>query len=196
VGTEMIMNTRIISSDLENLIDVLATVRDTGAPPAVPIRDGVGGRAVASVFPRMMSDSRGPTADWRAEVWLRGGDGTSPDVHQRLPAPVGRLSVLLAAGNQGMLAFCDALYLLFVENMTCVVKHNPVRAYNHEWMCTLFAPLIRDGYFASVVGGVDESRALVYDDLVDHVHMTGGKATHDAIVWGGAQRVNKLVRGP
>ena len=94
-----------------------------------------------------------------------------------------------------MLSIADALYLLFVENMTCVVKHNPVRAYNHEWMCVLFAPLIRAGYFASVLGGVEESKLLLADARVDHVHMTGGKATHDAIVWGpgSAQReVNYL----
>ena len=60
LGTEMIMNTRIISADLENLVDVFATLRDTGAPPTVPIREGVGGRLVASVFPRLMSDTRGP----------------------------------------------------------------------------------------------------------------------------------------
>ena len=194
VATEMIMNTKIISADLENLIDVFATLRDTGAPPVVPIREGVGGRSVASVYPRLMADSRGPTADWRAEVWLQGDGATRGQ--QAPPGSGGRLGVLLAAGNQGMLSFCDALYLLFVENMACVVKHNPVRAYNHRWMEALFAPLVRAGYFASVVGGVDESQALVYDDRVDHVHMTGGKATHDAIVWGGGQRDRNLLGKP
>jgi acyl-CoA reductase-like NAD-dependent aldehyde dehydrogenase len=108
-----------------------------------------------------------------------------------------RLGLLLAAGNQGILAFADALHMLFVENMTCVVKHNPVRAYNHPWMEKIFAPLIKEGYFASVLGGIDESKALLADPRVDHVHMTGGKATHDAIVWGssapeGQRKENKL----
>ena len=124
--------------------------------------------------------------------------GTSEgEGHQQAgPPSTGRLGVLLAAGNQGMLAFADALHLLFMENMATIVKHNPVRVYNHEYMCTLFAPLIREGYFASVVGGVEESQRLVYDPKVDHVHMTGGKATHDAIVWGGKQRTNNLLGKP
>ena len=36
----------------------------------------------------------------------------------------------------------------------------------------------------SVLGGIDESKALLASPLVDHVHITGGKSTHDAIVWG------------
>ena len=39
----------------------------------------------------------------------------------------GRVALLLGAGNQGFLAICDALNLLFVEGMVCVMKHNPVR---------------------------------------------------------------------
>lgn len=116
--------------------------------------------------------------------------------HQGSPPRQPRLGVLLGAGNQGMLSICDALYLLFVENMTCIIKHNPVRAYNHAWMEQLFAPLLREGYFASVLCGIEESKALLYDDRVDHVHMTGGKATHDAIVWGGSGREKNLLAKP
>lgn len=42
----------------------------------------------------------------------------------------------------------------------------------------------------------EASEQLLYDAKVDHVHMTGGKATHDAIVWGGTQRTNNLLGKP
>lgn len=114
-----------------------------------------------------------------------------------VPPTAARVGLLLGAGNQGILSFCDALHMLFIENMTCIVKHNPVRAYNHTWMKKIFAPLIAEGVFASVLGGIDESKVLLADPRVDHVHMTGGKATHDVIVWGspkpdGQRQDNKL----
>ena len=52
-----------------------------------------------------------------------------------------------------------------------------LHSYNHKWTEQLFAPLIREGYFASVVGGVEESKALLKDSRVDHVHMTGRVAS-------------------
>jgi acyl-CoA reductase-like NAD-dependent aldehyde dehydrogenase len=48
----------------------------------------------------------------------------------------------------------------------------------------LFAPLIRDGFVSSVVLDVNQSSELVRHPLVDAVHMTGGVATHNMIVWG------------
>ena len=171
VAVEMVLNTKVIGSDLEHLVDVLATLRDTAKPPApVGMCGGVGGRSVAKVFPRLPGDHRGPQGDWTVEVWLNGEEGVANGGgadKQGTPPSAARLALLLGAGNQGILSIADALYLLFVENMTCVVKHNPVRAYNHEWMCTLFSPLIRAGYFASMLGGIEESPSA--DPRVDHV---------------------------
>lgn len=194
VATEMIMNTRVISRDLESLVDVYCSLRDTGKPPMVQVHKGEGSSVVADVFPRTMSDRNGPDKDWRVQVLMEGenaGKQGAPPSHKA------RLGLLLAAGNQGILAFADALHMLFVENMTVVVKHNPVRTYNHQYMERIFAPLIAEGYFASVLGGIDESKALLASPEVDHVHMTGGKGTHDAIVWGssspsGQREQNKL----
>ena len=83
-----------------------------------------------------------------------------------------------------MLAICDVLHLMFMENMVCVVKQNPVRAYNHKWMEKLFQPLMSRGYFFSTLVSTEEAQKMVSDTRVHHIHMTGGKATHDVIVWG------------
>ena len=197
VAVEMILNTRSIATDLESLVDVMCTLRDTNRPPAVPIRQGgqgEGSARIARVFPRTMPESRGPDSDWTVDVWMDGEQAGSQGLP---PRNVGRLGLLLAAGNQGILAFADALHMLFMENMTVVVKHNPVRDYNHKWMERVFAPLIAQGYFASVQGGVDVSKSLIADERVDHIHMTGGKNTHDLIVWGHpSRRDHKRLQKP
>ena len=77
------------------------------------------------------------------------------------------------------------------------MKHHPVRGFSHKWMLKMFEPLIRRGYMASTVGGVEESKQLLADKRFDHVHMTGGKATHDMIVWGNlVKRENKILKVP
>ena len=53
----------------------------------------------------------GPDADWRVEVWV---DGEA--VKQGVPERKDRLCLLLGAGNQTVLAFCDALSLSFLLN--------------------------------------------------------------------------------
>lgn len=100
------------------------------------------------------------------------------------PPHSGQCCVVLGAGNVGMLSVADTLYWMFVQGCVVVLKHSPVKAYNHKWISLLFQPLIELGFFGSVLGGVDVSQALVYAPSCDRVHLTGGVATHDAIVWG------------
>ena len=109
----------------------------------------------------------------------------------------GKVGVVLGAGNAGFLSIVDALHLLFERNMVVFVKHADVRRYNHLYFDVLFEPLIRRGFVASFSGGRCMGSHIVYHDAVGHVHMTGGKATHDAIVWGspGAERERRIAEG-
>eukprot|EP00929_Paragymnodinium_shiwhaense_P124172 TRINITY_DN9920_c0_g1_i1.p1 TRINITY_DN9920_c0_g1~~TRINITY_DN9920_c0_g1_i1.p1 ORF type:complete len:1103 (-),score=269.46 TRINITY_DN9920_c0_g1_i1:280-3588(-) len=182
----MIINMKVMSSDIEVLLDTLATVEATGAAPKVPVKPLANGQMVASVYPRPWApgDKGGPQGDWKAEMYMMPGSEATQGKFYGKGAHKGKCALILAAGNQGFLGLCDALYSLFVDGEVCIVKHHPVREYNNKWTELLFEPLIREGYFASVVGGVDVSAFLCKHVLVEHVHMTGGKPTHDAIVWG------------
>jgi hypothetical protein len=127
LATEMLVNTRIVTNDLETLIDSFAAIRQTGAPPLPSLRTNSCGFLVADVFPRpwMRSDFAGPTSDWKAELWLqkdRAPTQTGVEQHD------GKVVVVLAAGNQGFLGICDALYFMFVRCCTVVIKHHPIRA--------------------------------------------------------------------
>ena len=77
-----------------------------------------------------------------------------------------------------------------------LVKHHPVREYNVPYWGRIFKCLIDEGFFAQTTcETVAEASALVHNDLVTHVHMTGGKKTHDAIVWGvGKEAEDNLAR--
>ena len=192
LAVEMITNTSLIGSDLQTLIEVYKSLRDTNEPPSVKTRSSAESEdngVIADVFPRSSADGWRPDSDWKVEVWMKGehaGKQGSPPKHPRA-------CLLLGAGNHTLLSVCDALHVLFVENMTCIVKHNPVREYNHDWFEMLFEPLITAGYFASTTGDIETSKALLAYDGIDHVHMTGGKATHDMIVWGSQTKREKNV---
>ena len=47
-----------------------------------------------------------------------------------------------------------------------------------------FAPLIKANLLRILTGGAEVGEALVQNEAVDAVHITGSVATHDAIVWG------------
>jgi acyl-CoA reductase-like NAD-dependent aldehyde dehydrogenase len=100
------------------------------------------------------------------------------------PPHTGECCIVLGAGNVGMLSVADTLHWMFIQGAVVVLKHSPVKAFNHKWLTQLFAPLIDLGFFGSVLGDVEVSQALVYAPSCDRVHLTGGVATHDAIVWG------------
>ena len=93
----------------------------------------------------------------------------------------------------------DMLDVMFRLNEVCVVKHHPLRDYNVPFFEKAFATLIQDGYLAQMTGGPKESSDLVNHPSVDHVHMTGGKPTHDGIVYGfdkTEQAKNKAAEKP
>ena len=112
VATEMIMNTSVIGRDLETLADTYIEMAAGGKPPRVPVRtDAVSKQAIADVFPRTLPDRAGPNRDWKVELWMSGASASQGAAAKQ---EKGRLCALLGAGNQGMLAVCDALHLLFV----------------------------------------------------------------------------------
>ena len=99
-------------------------------------------------------------------------------------AHAGRVCAVLGAGNQGFLTITDVLTLAFVDGCVVLVKYHDIQAPAAQYIDHLFEPLRRWGAFESMTCGLPATRHLLYSPLVDCVHMTGGSATHDAIVWG------------
>lgn len=195
-ASEEMVNAAIIAGTLRALIRTYSSIMKRGAPPQVSSRpSSVGPQHIASVFPFDLADKMSPygLAKIQGEVWTTGG----APIQRHSSA--GRLSLVLGAGNQSFLAFGDVVHEMFVKGNVTVLKHHPVRDFSAPVYEALFSELIKDGFFTSTLGDVNLSAWLCEHPLIDAVHMTGGAATHDAIVWGAdpeAQSKNKAADAP
>ena len=128
-----------------------------------------------------------------AENWF--DIGTIADIPQRgarcVVTPQGRIGVFRTADDR-IFAIEDHcphrgghLSEGIVHGAAVIVKVHPVRAHLHPIFLRLFRPLVEAGAFASLQGGAELGESLVRHPAVDSLHLTGGGATHDALVWGG-----------
>jgi aldehyde dehydrogenase (NAD(P)+) len=186
--------------NLRLLAEALERLGRTGDPGPGPERFGrtPRGQAVAKVFPNTLVESV-LYGGFSAEV--RFAEGLSPEEARAKQAsfykkrdPEGGVSLVLGAGNVSSIPPMDALYKMFVDGNTCIVKLNPVNEYLEPHYRTALEPLISRGYLAFVMGGADVGQHLTYHPLVDDVHITGSDRTHDLIVWGptGAERERRM----
>ena len=147
---------------------------------------------IMDVFPLFTNDKFGPFGGLNVEWWLDPSKVTSV---KDAPKPFALNSfsddaeegvlVILGAGNQSFLTLVDLIEGLFVRQRTVLVKHHPLRGPGLDPVTRkLFQPLYEAGFLDSItdLGTVEANSALVYHPLVNAIHMTGGKPTHDAIV--------------
>jgi acyl-CoA reductase-like NAD-dependent aldehyde dehydrogenase len=179
---------------LRLLARTLERVAAGGPAAAVPrrVRDLPDGRLAVDVLPTDWRD-RVLFAGVRGEVWLRPGTtraalarqvaalyGPDPRAHGLAPG----VAAVLGAGNVAAIGPLDVVHKLFAEGQTAVLKFNPVNAYLGPFFEEAFADLVRDGYVAAAYGAADVGARLTGHPRVASVHITGSRATHDAIVWG------------
>lgn len=172
-------------SALETTLAQLERDRPIAVPEVTTRSDG---RVVATVYPGTMLD-RALTGPMTAEVWMRTGvtEMTLADtmaVAYRRTAADGKVALVLGAGNVAALGLWDLLHKLYLEGQVVALKTNPVVDYLTPVITEILAPWIEDGYVRVVSGGADVGAHLVDHPDVDELHLTGGIATHDAIVFG------------
>ncbi len=182
---------------LRLLARTLERVAAGGPSAAAPrrVRERPDGRLVVDVLPTDWRD-RVLFAGVRGEVWLPPGVtraalarqvaalyGPDPRAHGLTPG----MSVVLGAGNVAAIGPLDVVHKLFAEGQTAVLKFNPVNAYLGPFFEEAFADLVRDGYVAAAYGGAEVGARLTGHPRVASVHITGSRATHDAIVWGAGE---------
>ncbi len=162
---------------------------EQGRPITIPeVSTRPDGRVVARVYPdtRLHRALTGPLT---AEVWMQPGvtEATLPDTmaraYRRTDAD-GKVALVLGAGNVAALGLWDLLHKLYSEQQVVVLKTNPVVDYLTPVITEILAPWIADGYVRIVSGGADAGAYLVDHPDIDELHLTGGIATHDAIVFG------------
>ena len=97
----------------------------------------------------------------------------------------GGVCAVLGAGNVTGLSVADAVSQIFEHGRAVLLKLHPLHAPLEPVFRAAFAPLVEAGLVAIVAGGPDVAREAVHDPGVTHVHLTGGQAAFDALVWGG-----------
>ena len=117
--------------------------------------------------------------------------------HYRALPVAGKVALVLGAGNLAAIAPLDVLHKLVGESQVCVLKLNPVNDYLGPIFEEIFASMILYGFVRIVYGDAAVGKALVEHPQIDEIHITGGAATHDAIVFGagdkGAPALHKRV---
>ncbi len=126
-----------------------------------------------------------------ADIWMQPGV-TAADLKTHAAtaydiAPeerVGKVALVLGAGNIAAISPLDAFQKLFVENQVVLLKMNPVNDYLTEYLRAALSPLIARDALRIVRGDGAAGAYLTDHPLVEEIHITGAGATHDAIVWG------------
>ena len=161
-------------------------------PKSYPVRTAINGQVCVQTFPTLNVSKSGFVSSCKGEVWL--DPKVVPSEQDFKPyqyadsegmAKESGLMVVLGAGNQGGLVLCDTLYGLFTRNCVVYLKLHALRNYMEPLIRSLLEPLIRRGFVGVEPHTTNErAAALVHHPLVTAVHLTGGKETHDGIVWG------------
>src|SRR5688572_8063470 len=172
---------------LRLLSGALSDIHRHGLPrlPRAPERLD-NGQLVAQVFPGTLLDHGllpGVSAEVRFDAGLPGEAVPQASFYQ-LARPVGRVALVLGAGNVTSIPALDVLHKMFIEGQVVVLKMNPVNAYVGPVLEEAMKPLIDQGYLSIVYGGVEVGRELCEHEQIDEIHITGSDRTHDSIVWG------------
>ncbi|TFB75912.1 aldehyde dehydrogenase family protein [Cryobacterium glaciale] len=156
-----------------------------------------GGRVTVSVLPHNRYDGL-LLHGFTARAWLKPGITTAQahaGLGQLTPTAPGGVGLVLGAGNISSIAPLDVLYELMAHNRVSILKLNPTLDGLLPVYQAALAPLIDAGLLRIVTGGVEVGGYLAHHSVISHVHITGSAASHDAIVFGGADapRLDKPI---
>jgi aldehyde dehydrogenase (NAD(P)+) len=188
VGEEWISGPYAVAAALRVLSRTLEALEHGKSPLENAKFGSAGDRVTVKVLPTGMFDTL-LLNGFSAELWLQPGVSAAAakanaGLAQLNPTKTNGIGMVLGAGNITSIAPLDVLYELIAHNRVVALKLNPI----HDRLLPVFtkvlAPLIELGVVRVLTGGPDVGGYLADHELVGHVHMTGGIATHDAIVWG------------
>lgn len=204
VGEEWISGPYALLCACDGLLETLSRMDAKAFLTPLKRRQTVSGQLAVTVMPHNTWD-RLLYAGIKAEVWMEPGvtGQNLPDASARAygiapDARIGRVALVLGAGNIASIPPLDALYKLFNENQVVILKMNPVNDYLAEFLTATLMPLIKRDVLRIVKGGAETGAYLCDHRDVDEIHITGAQSSHDAIVWGvGAEGVaNKQKSTP
>ncbi|MDJ0337832.1 aldehyde dehydrogenase family protein [Cryobacterium sp. PH31-O1] len=200
IGEEWLTGPYGVLTALTTLRRTLRTI-NSGRNPLDGKRFGraPGGRVTVAVLPHNPYDGL-LLHGFTARAWLKPGITTAEarahvGLGQLTPSAPGAVGLVLGAGNISSIAPLDVLYELVAHNRVSILKLNPTFNGLLPVYQAALAPLIDAGLLRIVTGGAEVGGYLAHHAGISHVHITGSAATHDAIVFGGADspRLDKPI---
>lgn len=204
VGEEWISGPYALMSACNGLMHTLASMERKEFLAHLPMRRLQNGQLAVGVVPHSIWD-RLLLSGVSAEVWMQKGiSEVNLAQHAAVAYDIppeqrrGKVALVLGAGNIASISPLDAFQKLFIENQVVVLKMNPVNDYLTDYLKAALQPLIECDALRIVRGDGAVGAYLCEHPLVEEIHITGAKATHDAIVWGpGEEGVrNKAAKTP
>lgn len=172
------------------LIETLSKMEGKAFLNDLPTRQTATGQLAVKVAPHNIWDQL-LLSGVRAEVWMQPGvtkvnlaEHTAGAYDIPVDQRVGKVALILGAGNISSIAPLDCFQKLFLEHQVVVLKLNPVNDYLYDVLTVALAPLIARDALRIVRGDGAAGAYLTNHPDVDELHITGAQATHDLIVWG------------
>ena len=190
LGEEWISGPYAVMSGCNGLIATLSAMKEKKFLNPPKKRNLSNDQMAVQVLPHSIWD-RLLLSGVYAEIWMKKGvnkknlknhAASAYDVpeYQR----TGKVALILGAGNIAAITPLDAFQKLFLENQVVIIKMNPVNEYLTPYLRKALSPLIAIDAVRIVQGNGDAGAYLCEHDLIDEIHITGARSTHDKIVWG------------
>lgn len=204
LGEEWISGPYAVMAACNGLMETLGQMEGKAFLKHLPTRELPNGQTAVRVVPHSIWD-RLLLSGVKADVWMQRGvtpanlkahAATAYDVP--LEKRLGKVALVLGAGNIAAISPLDAFQKLFLENQVVLLKMNPVNDYLTEYLEAALKPLIDRNVLRIHRGDGPAGAYLCEHPLVEEIHITGAGATHDAIVWGPGEEgaANKAAGTP
>ena len=189
---EVVADLLLIATVLRASETVLGNIADgKDLLPGSAIRERPDGQAEAQVVPANPMEQV-QSALWGLRVDVRMLPGhtaqeTLLETQTPYPGKAPRdpgVALVLGGGNFVFMPVADMLQVMLAGGSVVLLKLNPANDYIGPSLERIFADFVERGWLRLVRGGPDVVRALAHDPRIDRIHMTGSKATYDALVWG------------
>lgn len=190
-GEEWVAGPLSVVRTVRFLAETLQSIERTGRTP-VPerrIKRRRSGQVTVGVLPADRWD-RVLYPGWTADVWMdpeverRDARRHMGAYHTKPETARTGVALTLGAGNVSSIVALDIVDKLFAGGEVVIAKFSPVNDYVGPHLESAFADLIADGFVRTVYGGEDVGGHLAHHSAIGSVHITGGVASHDRLVFG------------
>lgn len=204
VGEEWMSGPYAVMLGCNGLMHTLSQMEGKTFLDGLPSRQTASGQLAVKVVPHGIWD-RLLMSGIIAEVWMEQGvtranlaDNTATSYDTPPDQRVGKVALVLGAGNIASIAPLDCFHKLFHEHQVVLLKLNPVNAYLYEVLQAALLPLIKRDALRIVKGDGAAGAYLTTHPDIDELHITGAGSTHDAIIWGAGSEgeANKAAGTP